>query len=171
MPLGQGLENIMFHGWKSNDVSCKISAFRHQEHGLTLSRELLNNTCWCHAYKCWNPVLDCGQWLASLLTPPLTNVTASVVWRHVKGATCSCGEEILTRRERSSLTDFNDWINGINKLTFKDNTISYCFALFIFGGPCHLSNFKQCTIFSSQTSVFIQEKMNIWLGIITSLVM
>ena len=33
--------------------------------------------------------------------------------------------------------------NWINKLTLKDNTISYSFTLFICGGPCHLSSFKQ----------------------------
>ena len=26
-----------------------------------------------------------------------------------------------------------------------DNTVSYCFTLFICGGPCHLSSFKQCS--------------------------
>ena len=30
------------------------------------------------------------------------------------------------------------------KLTLMDKTITYCFALFIFGGPCHLSSFTQC---------------------------
>ena len=35
---------------------------------------------------------------------------------------------------------YHDWIN---KLTWKDNTISYCFILLICGGPCHLANFKQ----------------------------
>ena len=29
-------------------------------------------------------------------------------------------------------------INWVNKLTLKDNTFSYCFTLFICGGPCHL---------------------------------
>ena len=35
--------------------------------------------------------------------------------------------------------------NWINKLTSKDNTISYCFTLFTCGGPCRLSSFKQCS--------------------------
>ena len=32
-----------------------------------------------------------------------------------------------------------------DKLTLKNNTISYCFTLFIFGGPCHISRYKQCS--------------------------
>ena len=32
----------------------------------------------------------------------------------------------------------------MNKLTLKDNTISYC-CTFMCGGPCHLSSFKQCS--------------------------
>ena len=34
------------------------------------------------------------------------------------------------------------FLGWINKLTLKGNTISYCFTLCIFGGPCHLSSFK-----------------------------
>ena len=37
------------------------------------------------------------------------------------------------------------WMNRINKVTLKDNTVSYCFTLFICGGPCHPSSFKQCS--------------------------
>ena len=37
-------------------------------------------------------------------------------------------------------------LNKLNKQTeLKDNTISYCFSLYICGGPCHLSSFKQCS--------------------------
>ena len=39
-----------------------------------------------------------------------------------------------------------------------DNTISYCFTLFIRGGPCHLSSPNSVleTLFSSENSLFIQ---------------
>ena len=52
----------------------------------------------------------------------------------------------------------DDWINWINKLTLKDNTVSCCFALFTCGGPCHLSSFKQSSgiLLSSEDSLFIQ---------------
>ena len=33
----------------------------------------------------------------------------------------------------------------MNKLTLKDETISYWFTLFIFGGPCHLPISKHCS--------------------------
>ena len=53
----------------------------------------------------------------------------------------------------------------MNKLTLKDNTISHCFTLFIFGGPCHLSSFRQCygNIIFPQKSFFyaLMEKMNV----------
>ena len=45
----------------------------------------------------------------------------------------------------------------INKLTLKDNTVSYCFTLFIFGGPCHLSvgpNLVLGAFFSSEQLVY-----------------
>ena len=37
----------------------------------------------------------------------------------------------------------SSWLNKLNKPTLKDNTVSYPFTLFTFGGPCHLSSFKQ----------------------------
>ena len=45
--------------------------------------------------------------------------------------------------------------DSLNKL---NNTTSYCFTLFICGGPCHLSRFKQCPwdLLSSENSLFIQ---------------
>ena len=57
---------------------------------------------------------------------------------------------------------FHDWMNRINKLTLKDDTISCCFTLFICGGPCHLSSShlaSNCvlgTLFSSENRLFIQ---------------
>ena len=50
-----------------------------------------------------------------------------------------------TQTEKKKTFGFHDCINWMNKLTLKDNTVSYCFALFICGGPCHLSSFKQCS--------------------------
>ena len=41
---------------------------------------------------------------------------------------------------------FHDLTNWINKLNLKDNRVSYCFNLFICGGPCHLSSFQQCSL-------------------------
>ena len=76
------------------------------------------------------------------------NTKASKVWkpkRHsVKGSLCSLWEDILIRRERSSLTDWfffsaHDKLNKQtcfykwkNEPTFMDNAISYCFMLFVF---------------------------------------
>ena len=37
---------------------------------------------------------------------------------------------------------FHSWINWINKHILKNNTISYDFTVFIFGGPCHPSSLK-----------------------------
>ena len=67
-----------------------------------------------------------------------------ILYRQFKGALFHFGEDVLTRRERSILTDFIFYAktNEINKLTLKDNTVSYCFTLFTCGGPCHLSSFK-----------------------------
>ena len=63
-------------------------------------------------------------------------------------------------RERSSFTEFFSCLHKpykqpLNKLTLKDNKISYCFMLFIFGGPCHLSSVLG-TIFSSENRFFSQ---------------
>ena len=40
---------------------------------------------------------------------------------------------------------FHGWINCVNKLTLNDGAVSYIFTLFIRGGPCHVSSFKQCS--------------------------
>ena len=38
-----------------------------------------------------------------------------------------------------------------------DDAVSYCLALFICGGPCHLSSFTVLgTLFSADSSLFIQ---------------
>ena len=93
-----------------------------------------------------------------------------------KGALCCFWEEILIRREVSSTPDlfmpkqtkqtpfFHDWIN---KVTLNDNTLSFCFTLFICGGPCHLvSNSVLGTLFSSDNSLFIQlSKIEIFLSL------
>ena len=64
--------------------------------------------------------------------------------------------------ERSSLNYFCVYTNQVNKLSLfswlnkqTHKTISYCFTLFMFGGPCHLSIFKQ-TLFSCENSLFIR---------------
>ena len=58
-----------------------------------------------------------------------------------KGALCS-----FQRWTRYALDKLNKqtlcFHDRINKPTLKDNTIP--FTLFICGGPCHLSSFKQC---------------------------
>ena len=73
----------------------------------------------------------------------------------LKAALCRFVEEVLIRRERSSLADFlmpkparqinspcfQDWIN---KLTSKTQ-FQTVFTLTIFGGPCHLSSFR-CSV-------------------------
>ena len=52
----------------------------------------------------------------------------------------------------------------LKKLTLKDNTVSYCFPLFMFGGPCHLSSFKQCSVdlifLSEQSKTFTSTNEN-----------
>ena len=87
----------------------------------------------------------------------------------VKGAIWSSGEYLLIRRERYLLKDLfflclnklnklSCFHDRINKLTLKDNTVSYCFSLFICGGPCHLSGFKRCSgdlIFTLRTACLI----------------
>ena len=45
-----------------------------------------------------------------------------------------------------------------NKPTLKVNTISYCYTLFIGGGPCHLSSFRQCSL----DLIFLWEKLVIF---------
>ena len=75
------------------------------------------------------------------------------VLNFLRGAICTFGEYVLIRtivdwsfkclnKLNKQTVCFHDWIN---KLTLKDNTISYCFTLFIGGGPCLLFSFKQCS--------------------------
>ena len=85
----------------------------------------------------------------------------------VKGALRSFGEEILTRKEIYFWTDpsffktnsicFCDWINLINKLALKDNTVSYCFTLYLADPSTSLAaNSVLGTLFSSENSLFTQ---------------
>ena len=60
-----------------------------------------------------------------------------LIQNEIKGALRSFGEE---EREIKQ----NKWTNMF-LLTLKNNTASYCFALFTCGGPCHLSSFPQCS--------------------------
>ena len=66
----------------------------------------------------------------------------------IKGAT---GKNIL-----QSLFCFHDCIHRRKKLTLKDTATSHCFTLFIRGGPCHLSSFKQ----SSGDLIFLWERLD-----------
>ena len=70
----------------------------------------------------------------------------------LKGRYVVLRPDILIWREISLLTDFFFYskANWIYKPTLKDNTVSYCFTLFICGGPYQLSSSKQETIFSSE---------------------
>ena len=57
----------------------------------------------------------------------------------------------------NKINKLSDWIKWINKLSSKAKTITFCFTLFICGGPCHLSCIKQCTgdlIFLSEQLVY-----------------
>ena len=49
-------------------------------------------------------------------------------------------------------------------MALKDNAISYCFTLFTLGGPCHLSSFKQCSLF-----IQLRWEKNVRVFIFTSL--
>ena len=92
----------------------------------------------------------------SLILSPLIGLFL-IRFKTLKGVLCSFGEEISIRREKifidwfwnklnkQTLFCFRDWINWLNKLTLKDNTISDWSTLFRCGGPCHLSSFKQCS--------------------------
>ena len=81
-------------------------------------------------------------------------------WLNVRDVLCHFGKDILIRRKRSSSTFFFFFcLNKLNnQIDLKDNKTSNCLTLFICGGPCHLSSFKQCsgTLFSSENSLFIQ---------------
>ena len=79
-------------------------------------------------------------WFGSKYFYCITNRThVSLLWKTkqrmekkiiiLKGALCSFGQDILIGRERP----------------LKDNAVSCCFPLFICGGPCHLSSFRQCS--------------------------
>ena len=48
-------------------------------------------------------------------------------------------------------------MNNLNKqIDFKEQRNFYCFTLFICGGPCHLSSYKQCsgTLSSAEISLY-----------------
>ena len=61
------------------------------------------------------------------------------------------GRNFRIRNQKSKTDSFILCINKLslssrlNKLILNDNTLSYCFTLFICGGPCHPSSFKQCS--------------------------
>ena len=56
------------------------------------------------------------------------------------------GEEILIRREKILIDKVFFFMTEQTEETLEDNTVSFCMILFIFGGPCHLSSFKQCSV-------------------------
>ena len=76
---------------------------------------------------------DCLQHPASSLFP-----TEYINLYYLKGAL----QGSLTRGERSPLTDFFSLFLKQANLTKQ---ISDCFTLFICGGPCHHSSYKQCS--------------------------
>lgn len=47
------------------------------------------------------------------------------------------GKTMLKQTEYRDCVCFHDWMNCMNKLLLKDNTILSCFSLFICCGPCH----------------------------------
>ena len=47
----------------------------------------------------------------------------------------------------------------LNKLTLKDTTVSYCFILFLCGGPCHLQTVFWDLIFLWEQLVYSVYKM------------
>ena len=87
----------------------------------------------------------------------------------VKSALCSFGNHFYSEEKdlhwRIIILCSYPSTSKTDKLTIKDNTISDGFTLFICGGPCHLSSFKQCSrnfIFLwKQFFYSIIEKMNI----------
>ena len=62
--------------------------------------------------------------------------------------------------ESTNCLCLHDWINRNKETDLKEQHDVYCFTLFLCGGPCHLSSFKQCSgaLFSSENSSFI----NLW---------
>ena len=95
-----------------------------------------------------NAIIQSPKWHLHLRR---LNVHTVVFWEK----NCHQKRNIFIEPDETSSPYFHDWIN---KLILKDNTVSYCFTLFICGRPCHLSSFRQYswTLFSSENSLFIQ---------------
>ena len=79
----------------------------------------------------------------------------------------------LFHTKQTNYLCFHDWLN---KLTLKDNTISYCITLFTcVSDPATLlaSNSVPGTLFSSENGLFVQLWANKdgWICIITSLIL
>ena len=77
----------------------------------------------------------------------------------------------MCKQTKWSSLCFPDWINWISKLTSKNNTFSYCFTLFILGGPCHLfwlqTEFLRGPCFPLRTaSLFSYGKINFYFCLI-----
>ena len=89
----------------------------------------------------------------------------------IKGALRSFGEKNCNQRSlflclnklNKHSVCFNDWMNWINKLTLKNNTVSYCFTLFIYGGPCHLSTNKFLRLYFPLWTAGLFSHSRIWI--------
>ena len=77
----------------------------------------------------------------SWISDPLPQTVKTTLWCWEMCLWETTHQEKHVQWRLGTLNKQTDWIN---KLTFKDNTISYRFTLFICGGPRHLSSFKQC---------------------------
>ena len=116
---------------------------------------LVGFCCTSHVYKLlyWlQKVLYWLKWLSFFVIWGVLVVVLVLEHWNIKGALCSFGVKSeerdlhwLWNKQNWQTLHFHDWINWINKLTFKDNTISCGFIVFICGGPCHFSSFKQCS--------------------------
>lgn len=133
-------------GWKCAGFLSKISFFFRHKHSLKLSRVLLDNIQWCHAYKCGNAVLSCGHWLPAAL--PLTQVKETrYVWYdtfcgnvsmvrsqwHVQLYMCQWFAETLT----ANMTGLKS-LAVIQHMWFVANGLKYARALaWPFNGDAH----------------------------------
>ena len=149
-----------------HELKCQImnETYHHMErssflphHGLTFccfqplnGPIFCSSTQNCHSQMHWKPI-----WV-------FTYDCSTEEKRHFKGARCHFGEEfekdlhwliffifysfiyflIPKQTKSTNCLHFHHWVNGINKLTLKEED-SCCFTLFIGGGPCHLSIYLQ----------------------------
>ena len=108
---------------------------------------------WCR-YFIWKPSSLNG---CDLLIKSVDPLQISSVWHQPKGALCSFCEDILIRRDFVTvfMAEYTNW-------PWRTKPFSHRFT--VFGGPCHLSGFKQCSgdlIFLWEQLVYsLMEKIN-----------